>query len=30
MIFEEKPMFGLGKKNVDKGAWAEAVYGKKL
>lgn len=23
-------MFGLGKKKVDKGAWAEAVYGKKL
>ena len=23
-------MFGFGKKKVDKGAWAEAVYGQKL
>lgn len=23
-------MFGLGKKKIDKGAWAEALYGKKL
>lgn len=23
-------MFGFGKKKVDKGAWAEAIYGKKL
>lgn len=23
-------MFGFGKKKVDKGAWAQAIYGKKL
>lgn len=23
-------MFGFGKKKIDKGAWAEAIYGKKL
>ena len=23
-------MFGFGKKKIDKGAWAEAVFGKKL
>ena len=23
-------MFGLGKKKIDKAAWAEAVYGQKL
>ena len=31
-IFDEwnDSMFGLGKKKIDKAAWAEAVYGQKL